>query len=79
MAVQSIEDFVQLSEGEIAHQSDGLKVTLSKLALEVNAAFQTASPSGVEFIRSSVCAVSALKGTAHADLRINCLLDAANF
>jgi putative two-component system response regulator len=79
MATPTIDDFIQLSEGEIAAQTEGLKVALSKLALEVNSAFQSASPSGVTFMASAAAAVSALKGREHADLRINCLLDAANF
>lgn len=79
MATLTIDEFVQLSEGEIAAQTESLKVALSKLALEVNSAFQSASPSGVTFMTSAATAVSALKGREHADLRINCLLDAANF
>src|SRR5689334_15932066 len=79
MPARAIQEFVQLSEAEIASQGDGLKAALSKLALDVNSAFQNASPTGVTFINNAVATLFALKGGAHSDLRINCLLDAANF
>jgi len=79
MPARAIEEFVQLSEGDMATQADGFKAALSKLALDVNSAFQNASPTGVTFINSAITALFALKGSAHSDLRINCLLDAANF
>ncbi|HZZ93906.1 MAG TPA: HD domain-containing phosphohydrolase [Usitatibacter sp.] len=79
MSARTIDDFVELSADEIAQHNDALKVTLSKLALEVNTALQGASPNGIDFINSAIAAVSALKGTAHNELRINCLLDAAHF
>lgn len=54
-----------------------MKVSLSRIALEVNSRVQTSPSGSVEFMRTVVEAVRRLPGVLHADLRIACLLDAA--
>lgn len=58
----------------------GVKLALSRVALEVNSRLQLSSASGsAELMRTVIKAVSQLPGQQYADLRINCLLDAAQF
>jgi putative two-component system response regulator len=56
-----------------------LKVVLSRIALEVNAQYQAGAASSAEFMVSVVRTLKGLAGTAHAELRINCLLDSSHF
>ena len=56
-----------------------LKVALSRLALEVNAQYQAAVASSAEFMSCAVQSLRGLPGTSHAELRINCLIDASHF
>jgi len=56
-----------------------VRIALSRVALEVNTKLQEGSAASAEFIRSVVSSLKTLKGTAHAELRINCLLDAAHY
>ena len=64
-------------------QSEGsdvrLRLALSRLALDVNKRLQEGSLASAEFITNAVAALRRLKGEANAQLRINCLLDAAQF
>jgi putative two-component system response regulator len=56
-----------------------LKLLLSRLALEVNAQYQTGAASSVEFMRAAITTLKGLTGTNHASLRINSLVDASHF
>jgi putative two-component system response regulator len=58
--------------------SPDTKLTLSKVALEVNSRLQSSSAS-VEFMQSVIQTLKALQGSGHAALRINCLLDASHY
>ena len=60
------------SEGE-------LKLALSRVAMEVNARYQSGAASSAEFMDSVITTLKALPGPAHAELRINCLIDASHF
>lgn len=55
------------------------RLALRQVAAEVKARLQSGSTSSNDFVRSAVVAVSRLKGLESADLRIECLLDAAHF
>lgn len=56
-----------------------LKIALSKVALEVNSRLQAGPAGSTEVVRSTVKALRAVEGTTFSELRINCLLDAAQF
>lgn len=56
-----------------------LRVLLSRLALDVNSRLQQGSIASVEYITAAVAALKRLRGDANAELRGNCLLDAAQY
>lgn len=60
------------SEGE-------LRLALSRVAMEVNARYQSGAASSAEFMDSVITTLKGLPGPAHAELRINCLIDASHF
>jgi putative two-component system response regulator len=58
----------------------GVKLALSRVALEVNSRLQLNSAAGsAELMQTVVKTISQIPGQQYADLRINCLLDAAQF
>lgn len=61
--------------GEVEDSS--ARAALSKIALEVNSRLQ-ASGASTEFMQGVIDALKRLPGHAFADLRINCLMDAAH-
>src|SRR5687767_7782439 len=62
------------------HESDSkLRLALSRLALDVNKRLQEGSLPSAEFMGKAVAALKKLKGEANAQLRIDCLLDAAQY
>jgi len=56
-----------------------VRLALSRLALDVNKRLQEGSLASAEFMANTVAALKKLKGDTNAQLRINCLLDAAQF
>src|SRR5258706_3204210 len=56
-----------------------VRVALSRLALEVNARLQEGSPSSGEYMAAVISMLKGLRGTANAELRTNCLIDAAHY
>ena len=56
-----------------------LKVALSRMAIEVSSQYQAGVASSAEFMASAVDTLHQIPGEAHADLRINCLIDASHF
>ena len=56
-----------------------LRLALSRLALDVNKRLQEASLASSEFMTNAVAALRNLEGSENAQLRINALLDAAQF
>ncbi len=75
-ALRDLESLTQVVRG--ASEPD-LKVVLSRVALEVNGLLQAGSSTSNDYMTSVVAALRQLKGSAHADLRINCLMDAAQY
>jgi putative two-component system response regulator len=55
------------------------KLALSRLALEVNARLQEGSGASAEYMASVIAALKKLKGPANAEVRTNCLVDAAHY
>lgn len=66
---------------KIANSATGIeqKAALARVAMEVNARLQAGSPSSAEYMSAVISAVKHIDGETHADLRINCLVDAAHF
>ena len=56
-----------------------LKVVLARLALEVNARAQSASPSSSEYMAALTKTLRRIPMEAHPELQINCLMDACNY
>ena len=56
-----------------------LRPVLARLAMQVNANAQSGSAASTEFMKSVVEALKKIPGIAHADLRINCLIDITQF
>ena len=56
-----------------------LKVVLSRVAMEVNAQYQAGAAASAEFMSSAIKTLKTLDGLSHAELRINCLIDASHF
>jgi putative two-component system response regulator len=56
-----------------------VRVALSRLALEVNSRLQEGSAASAEYMSSVILALKKLQGSSNAELRINCLVDAAHF
>lgn len=67
-----------LEQMAIQHDGPEARVALSRVALEVNSRLQSSSASA-DFMQSVVRVVRKIRGPAHADLRINCLLDASHY
>ena len=64
----------------VAASDDGpLKIALSRMAMEVNAQYQAGVASSAEFMASAIATLKGIPGTAHGDIRINCLIDASHF
>jgi putative two-component system response regulator len=56
-----------------------LKVVLSRTAMEVNTRLQAGTIGSAELMACAIKALKKLRGPAHAELRINCLLDASHY
>ncbi len=74
----ALKDLESLSRSAGADEGQ-LKLALAHLGMEVNARLQTASASSADFMASVVSAIKRVPGNAHAELRINCLIDASHF
>ena len=73
-------DELQSLNQELRSPSEAdLKIVLSRLAMEVNSKFQAGSGSSHEFMTGAVKSLKRVRGLAHAELRINCLIDTAHY
>lgn len=73
-------DELQSLNQELRSPSEAdLKIVLSRLAMEVNSRFQAGSGSSLEFMSAAVKTLKRVRGVAHAELRVNCLIDAAHY
>src|SRR5258706_13988388 len=68
-----------LTERESAQADPKTRVVLSRVALEVNGRLQEGSPGSAEYMGTVISALKRIKGTANAELRANCLIDAAHY
>jgi len=75
----SLEELQSLETDQSEGPDSKLRLVISRLALDVNKRLQEGSLASAEFITSAVAALKRLKGGPNAELRINCLLDAAQF
>jgi putative two-component system response regulator len=55
------------------------RIALSRLALEVNSRLQTPSSNSAEYINEVIQALRGMPGAANAELRVNALLDSAQY
>jgi putative two-component system response regulator len=80
MTFPVIEELHALVADPVGTSDDGqLKIALSRMAMEVNAQYQAGVASSAEFMASAIATLKAVKGTAHSDIRVNCLIDASHF
>ena len=70
----------QLSAATAKRQPEAeLKVALSRLAMEVNSRYQGGQASSSEFMLAAIKVLEGISEPWHAELRINCLIDASHF
>src|SRR6478736_2592956 len=63
-----------------AGENEGdLKLALSRMAIELSSQYQAGLPTSADFMTSAIEALKVVSGDKHADLRINCLVDASHF
>jgi len=56
-----------------------LRLALSKVALEVNSRMQSGSTVSAGYMKAVLKSLKTLSGTSNADLRVNCLIDVAQY
>lgn len=56
-----------------------VKVALARVAMEINSRLQTGSATFSEYMKSAAKALRKMRGSAHLELRANCLLDIAQY
>lgn len=56
-----------------------MKVALARVAMEVNAKLQSGSASFSEYMKAAARTIRKMKGSAHGELRANCLLDIGQY
>ena len=80
MATQISQELETITNFAGDGDDSGVKLALSRVALEVNSRLQLNSAAGsAELMQTVVKTISQIPGQQYADLRINCLLDAAQF
>ena len=79
MSSKAEEDLSALISGTVNYEGPEAKAVLSRVALEINSRLQGGAGTSASFVEKVVSALRKLPGTAHAEVRINCLLDAAQF
>lgn len=79
MTSPAIQELESLTKSFRTASAPEVKVALSRVAMEVNGRCQAGSFSSAEYMHSVVRALKLLKGTSHAELRINCLMDVAHY
>ena len=73
------QDFAELLNASDPSADADVKVQLSRVAMEVNSRLQAGFGHSAEYVADAIHALKAIQGTSNADLRINILLDAAQF
>ena len=71
--------FQELEAVKRAASDSELKQVLARVAMEINSQYQAGAASSAEFMSSAVRTLKSVPGTAQAELRINCLIDASHF
>ena len=72
-------DLLQSTIGAGTATDHDIRAALSKVALAVNSRCQAGGAGAAEFMKDVVRTLRALPGMSHADLRLNCLMDASNY
>jgi putative two-component system response regulator len=79
MSGSALEELEAINRSIRKPPDDESRIVLSRLAMDVNARYQAGAPNSLEFMTKTAKAIRTISGAAHADLRINCLLDIAHF
>jgi len=75
-AIQELENLTNTVRHAAAPE---MKVALSRVAMEVNSRLQSGSSGYVEYMKSACRTLKRMRGSAHLELRTNCLLDVAQY
>lgn len=77
---KTLKDDLALLSRHAAQPADGeFKLALVRVAAEVKSRLQSGSTDSDEIVRNAVATLKAISGSNFAELRIECLLDAAHF
>lgn len=79
MAGTPTSDLSDLATAVRSSSDTHIKVALSRIAMEVNSRLQSPSSNSAEYISDVVQALKGITGLENAELRINALLDSAQF
>lgn len=79
MAFPALQELETLTAKPQPGTDPELKLALSRVAMEINSQYQAAAPSSLEFMAAAIQTLKRLKGTEHAELRINSLIDSSHF
>lgn len=79
MKPSALQDLAAVDTALSKPSETDLKVALSRVAMEMNSRLQAASSASAEYVTDVVRTLKAIQGTSSSELRINTLLDAAQF
>lgn len=79
MPTQAESDLKALSSGALDLDGPEARAVLARIALEINSLLQGGAAASAAYMESVVETLRQIPGTAHAEVRINCLLDAAQY
>src|SRR5258706_6300482 len=71
--------FNELEAVKNASSDEDLKKVLARVAMEINAQSQAGASSSGDFMLAAVNTLKGVPGSAHSELRINCLIDASHY
>jgi len=75
----ALEELIELEEAVTARAEPNLKRALARVAMEVNSRAQIGAASSGDYMQAVVRTLRTVAGSAHHDLRINCLIDVSQF
>jgi putative two-component system response regulator len=79
MSSSQLERLESLLQAKAAANEPEFKLALTRLAAEAKGRMTKDSPTSVEFFSATLRALSKIRGTAHADLRLQCMHDSSIF
>src|SRR5260221_2781634 len=79
MSLPRVEDLDSLLQSKAGGDASAIKVALTRLSAEIKDRVKRASPESMDFFTSVVRSLGQLRGTAHAEARMDCLYHASQF